>query len=75
MNLDLCRCPTVGQASAGSNFSPDLAKGFNYGILELFPSTEEEEQVFASVEHIAWQNTKLTPVVGALILADYHARG
>ena len=74
MNLDPCRCPTVGQASAGSNFSPDLAKGFTYAILELFPSTEEEEEVFASVEHIAWQNTKLQPVVQTLILADYHAK-
>ncbi|KAG0565951.1 hypothetical protein M758_7G025200 [Ceratodon purpureus] len=68
------KCPTVGQASAGSNFSPDLAKGFTYGILELFPSTEEEEEVFASVEHIAWQDTKLKPVAKALILADFHAK-
>lgn len=74
MILDLCRCPTVGQASAGGSYSPDRAKGFNYAIMELFPSTEEEEEVFASCEHIAWQETKLKPIAGTLLLADFHAR-
>jgi hypothetical protein len=67
------RCPTIGQASAGKIFASEKAKGFNYGILELFPSTEDEEEVFASVEHIAWQDTKLRPIAGSLLLADFHA--
>ena len=67
-------CPIVGQASASSNFSPDLVKGFTYAILELSPSKEEGEEVFVSVEHIAWQNTKLQSLVQTLILADYHAK-
>ena len=67
-------CPIVGQASASSNFLPDLVKGFAYAILELSPSREEEEEVFVSVEHIAWQNTKLQSLVQTLILADYHAK-
>jgi len=65
---------TVGQASARAVFSPERAKGFDYAIMELFPSTEEEEEVFASCEHIAWQDTKLKPIAGSLLLADFHAR-
>lgn len=66
------RCPTVGQASAGSNFSPERAKGFTYGIMEFFPSTQEEEEVYSSCEHMAWQDTKLKPVAAILIHADLH---
>lgn len=70
-----CRCPTIGQASAGTIFPSEKAKEFGYGILELFPSTEDEEEVFASVEHIAWQDTKLRPIAASLLLADFHANG
>ncbi|XP_024396642.1 stress-response A/B barrel domain-containing protein DABB1 [Physcomitrium patens] len=66
------KCPTVGQASAGSNFSPERAKGFTYGIMEFFPSTQEEEEVYSSCEHMAWQDTKLKPVAAILIHADLH---
>ncbi|CAK9202698.1 unnamed protein product [Sphagnum troendelagicum] len=61
----------VVQVSAGPNFAPARAKGFNYGILALFSNRREADIVHSSDDHKAWHDKQLIPLVDSLIVVDF----
>ncbi|KAJ7533476.1 hypothetical protein O6H91_13G050800 [Diphasiastrum complanatum] len=62
--------PCVGQVSAGPNFSPARAQGYNYGYVAQFKSVKELEELTANSDHVALMETKVNPHVESFILVD-----
>ncbi|KAJ7533481.1 hypothetical protein O6H91_13G051300 [Diphasiastrum complanatum] len=62
--------PCAGQVSAGSNFSPAKAQGFNYGYLARFKRVKEREELRADSHHAALMENKVNPHVESFILVD-----
>ncbi|KAJ7524065.1 hypothetical protein O6H91_18G076000 [Diphasiastrum complanatum] len=62
--------PSVVQVSAGPNFSPVRAQGFNYGYLAQFKSVKELEELTANPDHVALMESKVNPHVESFILVD-----
>jgi hypothetical protein len=61
----------VVQVSAGPNFAPARAKGFNHGILALFSNRREADIVHSSDDHKAWHDKQLIPLVDGLIVVEF----
>lgn len=62
------RYPVVKQISAGRNFSPARAKGFEWGCLALFPSLQELHELTKNEEH---EDLQLSEVMESFVVFDY----
>lgn len=65
------RFPGAWQVSAGPNFAPARAKGYNYGFLTFFENTKEADVLHSSNEQKTWQEKAVTALVDSLVVVDY----
>lgn len=67
--------PFIRQISAGRNFSPARAKGFNLGFVAMFDNVDELEQLNGNAElHAVLRRSKVAPFLTSFVIADVDSK-
>ncbi|CAM6108583.1 unnamed protein product [Calypogeia fissa] len=63
--------PFIRQISAGNNFSPARAKGFNAGFVAMFDNLDELEELNGNAElHAVLRRSRVAPFMAGFVIAD-----